>query len=325
MLATEDTVRAVAPRIAGAARIFLAGTGTSYHGALVGEHLFRSAGHDARAIPAFEFGHYAPGLTADDALVLVSHRGTKRFSNGALDQFSKLSKRWVVIAGEGAPFDHDGVVRTVPQEPSAVHSASHVAAMLRLAQLASAVSRDAPDWSRRLSELPGLVQSATGLRQQIAALASRLDIARPIHFVGAGPAWATALEGALKLTEASYVSTVGHELENFLHGPLITIARGQAVIVIASAGPAIPRVQEITNALAQIGAVVVTVGSAASAVEGATHFIETPAIPETLAPILNVIPLQWLAYELAQRVGVDPDPFRRNEPAYAAALQAAPL
>jgi len=83
--------------------------------------------------------HYGPDLGADDALVLISHRGSKRFSNEALERFASKSDAWVVVTGEGSAFEGAGAIRTCPQEKSSVHTASHTGAMVRLAQLARAL------------------------------------------------------------------------------------------------------------------------------------------------------------------------------------------
>src|SRR5206468_1057152 len=197
-----------AERLRGCARIFLVGTGTSYHGALAGQFMFRSAGIDAWAVRAFEFADYPPAFREDDGLVLLSHRGSKRFSRRSLDLFEPHGKRWVAITGEGSAID------------------------------------------------------------------------------GGGPARATAYEGALKLREASHlVSAEGHDVEGILHGPLVSIQPGQTVVVIAQPGPALERTQEVIQALGEIGAVVIQVGSAADG-------YRTTRVDEVLAPIVNVVPLQ---------------------------------
>ncbi|MDQ6885041.1 MAG: SIS domain-containing protein [Candidatus Dormibacteraeota bacterium] len=326
LLQDERAVTALAPRIEGARRIFLVGTGTSFHGALVGEHIFRSVGRDAWAVPAFEFVHFGPALREDDGLILISHRGSKRFSNQALEKFAKHSEAWLVVTGEGSAYQGDGVILTCPQEQSSVHTASHVGAMLRLAQLASAVATGDPaPWSPELRELPARIEAASQLRSAVAAVVRELDLSRPVHFLGAGPGWATAMEGALKLGEASYLSTVAHEIEGVLHGPILSIGKKQAVLVVASAGPSRARTQQVVAAFAAIGASIVVVGPASATVAGATWSLTTPEAPEVLAPLLNVVPLQWLAFEGARLVGVDPDTFRRTDPAYAASQEAAPL
>src|SRR5258708_8883063 len=121
-------------------RVFVVGTGTSYHGALVGQFMLRSAGLEAWAVRAFEFANYPPALRGGDGLIVLSHRGSKRFSRASLDQFAGKSSRWMVITGEGSAIDGEGVVRTVQQETSPVHTASHTGAMLPLAQIPAALT-----------------------------------------------------------------------------------------------------------------------------------------------------------------------------------------
>jgi glucosamine--fructose-6-phosphate aminotransferase (isomerizing) len=301
-------------RLSGRSRIFVVGTGTSYHGALVGQFLLRSAGVDAWAIPAFEFANYPPRFRADDGLVLLSHRGTKRFSQAALERFISPD-HWLVITGEGSPLSGPGVIQTVPQERSPVHTASHTGAMFRLAQLAVALG--SPSWKAELAGVPDAIRKTLGLRAAVIQSLDRLRVERVVHFVAGGPAHATALEGALKLREASYVSAEGHEVESILHGPLISLTPQDSVVMVAQHGPALERTAELAAALHEIGATTLAIGPAAASVI-ATVALETPGIDERLAPIVNVVPLQWLALEVSRRLGVDADSFRK-EGRYAAA------
>jgi glutamine---fructose-6-phosphate transaminase (isomerizing) len=286
----------------------LVGTGTSYHGALGGQYLLRSAGVEAWAIPAFEFVNYPPRIKGDDGLLLLSHRGTKRFSRGALEAFDNQD-HWVAITGEGSPLQGPGVITTVAQERSPVHTASHTGAMVRLAQLAVALG--SPPWKAELAHVPGAVRAALQLRPLVIQALDRLQIGRVVHFVGGGPAYATALEGALKLREASYVSAEGHEVESIFHGPLISVQAEDSVVMVAQPGRALERTVELGAALHEIGATTLAVGPAAASLPAATIQLETPATDERLAPIVNVVPLQWLALEVSRRLGVDADSFRK--------------
>jgi len=290
------------------------GTGTSYHGALVGQYLLRSAGIEAWAMPAFEFANYPPRFRDDDGLVLLSHRGSKRFSQAALRGFNQ--DHWVAITGEGSPLQGPGVLTTVPQERSPVHTASHTGAMVRLAQLAVAVGT--PAWVSELDHLPDAIGAALRLRPQVTAALDQFPVSQVTHFVGGGPAYATALEGALKLREAAFVSTEGHEVESMLHGPLISLQSDDAAVLVAQPGAALPRTTELAAALGEIGVTTIAVGSAATSISGAAIALQTPALHELLAPIVNVLPLQWLALEVSRRRGVDADSFRK-EGRYAAA------
>ena len=277
--------------------------------------MLRSAGVEAWAIPAFEFVNYPPRLKGDDGLLLLSHRGSKRFSQAALEVFDN-QEHWIAITGEGSPLQGPGVITTVAQERSPVHTASHTGAMVRVAQLAVALG--SPPWTDGLAHLPAAIRTALALRPQVIQAMHQLRLGRVVHFVGGGPAYATALEGALKLREAAYVSTEGLELEAILHGPLISLTAEDSVVVIAQPGATLERTAELTAALHEIGTPTLAVGPAAADLIDVTARLETPAIDELLAPIVNVIPLQWLALEVSRHLGVDADSFRK-EGRYAAA------
>lgn len=304
-LLADDSAARAATRLRDCSRIFLAGTGTSFHGALAGQFILRSAGIEAWAMRAFDFANYPPVLRHDDGLILLSHRGSKRFSRDSLNSFANNSHRWIAITGEGSPMEGDGVVRTVAQEKSPVHTASHTSAMLRIAQIAAALGR--PAWRDQLADLPRMVQAAVDQGDGVATTVSRIEFRPVTHFVGGGPGRATANEGALKLREASHlVSAEAHDVEGILHGPLVSIQPANAVVLIEQAGPSRARMSELESALREIGATVISFGLASD-------------LDEVLAPIVNVVPLQWLAYHVSRKMGVDADSFRRDEPRYAAA------
>jgi glucosamine--fructose-6-phosphate aminotransferase (isomerizing) len=316
-LLADGSAAEAARRLSGAARIFLVGTGTSYHGALAGQFILRSAGREAWAVRAFEFASYPPAFREDDGLVLLSHRGNKRFSRDALDLFLGSGSRWVVITGLGSPLDGEGVVRTVEQEKSPVHTASHTGAMLRLAQIA--VELGDPRWKSQLARVPEAVAEAVGLREQVADAAAAISLDSTVHYIGGGPARATAYEGALKIREAAHtVAAEGHDVEGVLHGPLVSVQPDNTAVIVTQPGPALERTREVAAALGEIGCKVLAIGPEAGSVN-ATHRIETPLLDEVLAPIVNVVPLQWLAYEASRRRGVNADSFRRDEQRYAAA------
>src|SRR5260370_25620269 len=119
-LLADDSAARAATRLRDCSRILLAGTGTSFHGALAGQFMLRSAGFEAWALRAFELANYPPRLGPDDGLILLRHRGSKRFSRESLESFARESDRWVAITGEGSPLEGEGVVRTVEQEQSPV-------------------------------------------------------------------------------------------------------------------------------------------------------------------------------------------------------------
>src|SRR5436305_15269112 len=95
-------VEAAAARIAGR-RVFLVGTGTSWHAANHGAYFLRLAGVDARAVSAADAALWERLPAPDDALVLLSHRGTKRFTSQVLERSRGEGVATAAIGGEGAP------------------------------------------------------------------------------------------------------------------------------------------------------------------------------------------------------------------------------
>src|SRR5436190_577510 len=135
ILDDRAAVERAAQRLA-ARRVFLVGTGTSWHAANQGAWLMRLAGVDALAVQAADWALWGPRPSSDDALVLLSHRGTKRYTSDVLARARADGVPTVAIGGIGAP----GVdVETVEQEKAGTFTASHVGALARLAQLAVAL------------------------------------------------------------------------------------------------------------------------------------------------------------------------------------------
>src|SRR5260370_30085749 len=103
----------------------------------------------------------------------------------------------MVITGEGSAIDGEGVVRTVEQERSPVHTASHTGAMLRLAQIAAALGD--PRWRSQVDEVPPPVEVALGSGDEVEARLGGLELKPATHFAGRGAARAPPYQGALQL------------------------------------------------------------------------------------------------------------------------------
>ena len=153
LLADPGPVQAQAERLAGR-RIVAVGTGTSWHAANHAVWLLREAGVDAVAVQAMDAALYGLPVRAGDAVLVMSHRNTKRFSSEVLEQLRAAGGGpVVVIGGRGSP----GVdVETVEQERSAAFTASHLGALMRVAQLARALGAALDG----LEQVPEVVEAA---------------------------------------------------------------------------------------------------------------------------------------------------------------------
>ena len=124
-----------------AKRIHVCGIGTSWHAALVGEHLFRSVGvPETRAWHSFEFVSYPPPLTGEDLVIVMAHSGTKHYSTEALELAREAGAMTAIVTSltsEARLEQADVVVRTTYRDRSSAFTVSHTGAMSALALAAS--------------------------------------------------------------------------------------------------------------------------------------------------------------------------------------------
>ncbi len=155
-----------------------------------------------------------------------------------------------------------------------------------------------------LAELPGLARRVLDDPTPV-ELAPRYRFAARVVTTGRGYAYPTARETALKLMETSYVAGLAFSGADLLHGPLAMTDPDVPVIAVVGAGPGGDSMREVVARLGERRADVVCVGP--SDVDGARLRIDTPAVDERYAPLLDILPLQRLALALALARGEDPD------------------
>jgi glucosamine--fructose-6-phosphate aminotransferase (isomerizing) len=168
-----------------------------------------------------------------------------------------------------------------------------------------------------LAKIPGKVEEILRARdEECDALAKIFQNAQDFLFLGRGIHYPIALEGALKLKEISYIHAEGYPAGEMKHGPNALIDEALPVVVVATRDLNDPTsVQRYEKTLSNIQEVTARSGKViAIATEGDTtiaqqvdHVIFIPAAPELLSPILEVVPLQLLAYHIAVRRGCDVD------------------
>jgi glucosamine--fructose-6-phosphate aminotransferase (isomerizing) len=266
--------------------ILLTGVGTSWHAAEHGAWLLREAGVRARAAHAADLAPY--GVPIDPALgvIVMSHTAGTGYSMELLKRARDAGAAVVHVGGIGSSAD----VETVEPEKSYAYTASHTAALARIAQIARALGAELKD----LERVPDVVAGVLALDGPLIDVPARL-----VELIGAGPnAW-TAAEGALKIREAAYVAAEGLGSEQFFHGPSVALDAQDTLVVLDGGGPMAARTAKIADAVAVTGARVVRFEQA------------------TLGEALSVFPLtvvvQRIALELSEARGVSPDKFRYEE------------
>ena len=326
---SESWSAAAAALLLDARRVYISGTGSSSHAAVVGEHLLRLAGLDAYATTHFDFVAYPRPLHSGDVLIAISHTGRTRYGQQAIARAAATGAPIIGITGAGSEMRGTTLaIATAPREQSDTYTASYTTSLLALGLLASAAGaqagRDVMALRMALSDLPTALHELLAVEAAIVPVAEGLAARGRLTLVGAGPNAATAREGALKVKESSYLVAEGGELETTLHGVLQAVERGDMVAAIAADGPAVPRTGDLLRALETIGAEVLVIADTRIADRlpcASATLVTYPSVPEALSPLLAVIPLQLLAAWTAHFRGTNPDNFRFSEAAYKQAIE----
>lgn len=163
---------------------------------------------------------------------------------------------------------------------------------------------------RHLIEAPAAINAALAHDAEIEGMAHTIAAARDVLYLGRGPDYPLALEGALKLKEISYIHAEGYASGEMKHGPIALIDDSVPLIVLAPSGPLFDKtVSNMQEAKAR-GARVVLISDAeglALAGEDALATIEMPSVHPLIAPLVYAVPVQLLAYHVAVAKGTDVD------------------
>jgi glutamine---fructose-6-phosphate transaminase (isomerizing) len=333
LLADWDGPTQAAERLSKADRIQLSGIGTSFHAAIVGEYMLLLAGADAWSVRSFEFVNYPHPLREHDAVIVISHRGSKLHGNLAVQRAVEAKVLTIGITGKSSKMQGpDIVIQTVEQDPSSTHSISYIGALTRLGQIATRLAtllgktEQALRLEQGLRQVPALMENMLTREDEVRSIAQETAAKqRRLYYVGAGPNAATATEGALKAKESSYVTAEGFELEQAIHGPQVAFEKEDLLIPIAVKGPAQARMSDFLLASSEIGSHIWLIGEAPNAKtaelfnhDGWKRFAICDGIdlPEEVTPLVAALPVQLLSEFLASARGTNADSFRVDQEAY---------
>jgi glucosamine--fructose-6-phosphate aminotransferase (isomerizing) len=303
-------------------RVVLVACGTSHHAGLVGRHLIeRLAGVPAEADIGSEFRYRDPLVGPDTLVVAISQSGETADTLGAVKTARQKGAPVVAICnvvGSALSREAHGVIYTHAGPEIGVASTKTFTATitalyllaLHLGRVRGAVSSD--EGKKRLQELlevPRLVQATLAHDEAIAELARHLFQRRDFLYLGRGPHYPIALEGALKMKELSYIHAEGYAGGEMKHGPIALIDEAMPVVAL------MPRDATYDRMLANIEEVRARDGSViAVAYEGdetirekAAHVLTVPAAADLLSSLILSVPLQLFAYHVAVRRGCDVD------------------
>ncbi|MEO3749252.1 SIS domain-containing protein [Streptomyces sp. B6B3] len=164
------------------------------------------------------------------------------------------------------------------------------------------------DGTTAAASLPDLAARVLARDAEVRALAARYRFAERMVITSRGYGYPTAKEAALKLMETSYIPALSYSGADLLHGPLAMVDNVSPVIAIVTDGRGGEALQPVLDRLRDRGADLVVVGPQAQVAAASAGFaLPTEGLAEELQPVLEILPLQMLAYEVTIARGQDPD------------------
>ncbi len=303
-------------------RIYLIACGTSYHAALVGKFLIE----DFCRIPVeadigSEFRYRNPILGEDTLLIAISQSGETADTLAALREGKKKKALTLAICNaveSSLARDSDDVIYThAGPEIGVASTKTFVTQMVILFLLSLRIGRELGVFSLRegralvegLVKIPRLMEETLKSSAKVAEIARRYLEARDFLYLGRGINYPLALEGALKLKEVSYIHAEGYPAGEMKHGPIALIDREMPVVVLATRNEVYDKmISNIEEVKARGGKVIALTSQSDQAIaRKADDMISIPETHSSLTPILLAIPLQLLAYHMADLKGTDVD------------------
>ncbi len=303
-------------------RVHLAACGTSWHAALVGRHLITSLARvpvEVHLAGEFDAALALPG--PGELFVPISQSGETLDTLRTHREARSCGLRTLAITNTVASSlarESDFVLYTHAGPEISVASTkaftTQIVALTLLAlALGSARGALSPDEVRRLlTDLltaPGLIEEVLRGSDGIRAVAKKHMASRHMLFLGRGLLYPVALEGALKLKEVSYVHAEGYSAGEMKHGPIALIDEDFPTLVLIPRGPGHAKtLQNLEEIRARQGRVIAVATAGDEDVASRAHdVIPLPDCPPPLLPIVASIPLQLLAYHVADLKGTDVD------------------
>ncbi|MBQ7622168.1 MAG: glutamine--fructose-6-phosphate transaminase (isomerizing) [Bacteroidales bacterium] len=321
----EITLNGVAnniDRFLNARRIIFVACGTSWHAALIGEHLFE----DICRIPveveyASEFRYRNPVIFPDDVVIAVSQSGETADTLAAIE-LARKSGAFVyginnVIGSSIARATDSGTYIHVGPEIGVASTKAFTGQVTVMTMMALMIAKRkgtvSDEYYREVSaallKLPELIEETLKLDGEIAEMAKIFTYARNFIYLGRGYNYPTALEGALKLKEISYVHAEGYPAAEMKHGAIALIdAEMPSVAIVTPDSTYEKTLSNVEEVKARGGKIISVMAKGDELVRRISDFtIEVPVTTECLMPIVVSVPLQLLAYHIAVNKGRNVD------------------
>lgn len=305
-----------------AERITLVACGTSWHAALIGKRLIQ----DFCQIPAeveyaSEFRYGNPVLNEKDIVISISQSGETADTLAAI-QLAKEKGAFVYgvcnVVGASIPRATDsGTYIHVGPEIGVASTKAFTGQVtvltlfaLAVGQLRGAIDADTVrEVATALKAMPEIIEETLKCDPEVQTLSRIFTYAHNFLYLGRGYNYPTALEGALKLKEISYIHAEGYPAAEMKHGPIALVDAEMPSVIVAPKDHLYDKiVSNVQQVKARGGNIIAIVTEGDTTIRNiADHVLEVPEVPECLTPIITSVPLQLLSYYIAINKGKDVD------------------
>jgi glucosamine--fructose-6-phosphate aminotransferase (isomerizing) len=312
--------------LAAVQRLTILACGTSWHAALVGKFMIEQLARLPVEVDyGSEYRYRAPIVTKNTLAVVITQSGETADTLAALREAKKEGAASISICnvvGSMATRETDGTIYTHAGPEIGVASTkaftSQLVAIyllaLRLGQARGVLSPEASKpHIEALLQLPHLLEQTLKLAPDVEEIAGRFHNRSDFLYLGRGINYPIALEGALKLKEISYIHAEGYPAGEMKHGPIALIDEQMPVVTIAPRDAVFEKmIGNMQEVKARGGSVVALTTRGDNKLRSILDdsrdvVLELPQTPDLLTPIMMVLPLQLLAYDIAVRRGCDVD------------------
>ena len=304
-------------------RVTIVACGTSYYAGMVAKYWFETFARVPVDLDfASEFRYRDPVLEKGGLALFISQSGETADTLAALRHSKENGQKIAVVVNvptSSMAREADLLLPTHAGPEIGVASTKAFSCQLavlaalaaHLAVVKGKMTRDEErDVVKHLTEAPAALNAALAHDEEIADMAHLIAPARDVLYLGRGPDFPLALEGALKLKEISYIHAEGYASGEMKHGPIALIDEAVPVIVLAPSGPLFEKTVSNMQEVMARGGKVVLISDAeglAEAGDGCMATIEMPKVHPLIAPLVYAVPVQLLAYHVAVAKGTDVD------------------
>jgi glucosamine--fructose-6-phosphate aminotransferase (isomerizing) len=304
-------------------RVTIVACGTSYYAGMVAKYWFEQfARMPVDLDVASEFRYRQPVLEEGGLALFISQSGETADTLAALRHAKAAGQKIAVVVNvptSSMAREADLLLPTHAGPEIGVASTKAFTCQLAVlaalaANLARAKGRMNAEEERRivrhLAEAPAAINGALAYDSAIEAMAGIVAAARDVIYLGRGPDYPLALEGALKLKEISYIHAEGYAAGEMKHGPIALIDENVPVIVIAPSGPLFEKTVSNMQEVQARGGKVILISDYDGIQQAGDDCIATITMPKVhplIAPIVYAVPVQLLAYHVAVLKGTDVD------------------